>query len=605
MRLARATIRGDRAAYESATAELRATIEAAASFVIQAALTAVLTPAAGAIFRASSGARAAMMTARITRWAEAVSVNTVSSIGANVILHNDYSLAMLKADLLNNLGGTLGADAVGKMLGPVAAGLAERLGKKCSDEILAFAKTVGNVEGGAWAQGLEGDLTLQNVAKTHLMGKGSEAITSATASALGLPPAYHQEITYGEHVPSEPSGAPTGTAEPASVPSGEPAPPSAADTAARPKPGEPGEPGAEAAMPGAATASGGETALPSPRADTVPERMRRPAANDNVPAPDAPAANDNVPAPDAPGSESAPPEPAGQTPQEGPSGTPTGGKDPGGSPSTVGSEPAYSRNRGQRPEGVSATLQDVLPEMRASSSVADRYTARLIETGWLYVQYIEDLPRVANHANECAAREVDPRTHSILELPPGSAADTVIVGEHDTGVTISDRHILIRRGLPPEQVAETLRHEANHALRDMGHSGSKERYRAEFDAYWMDGSFDHLPNRDARARAIRDHVLDSYPEIEANMAVDPALADTVRDYRRPEGNVKNSPTWSIVERVLGSGEPGRQLRALQAIERADPDERRELRSSHQFLELLSGNLTPADLAMARRLLDGA
>ena len=84
---------------------------------------------------------------------------------------SDYSLAMLKEDLLGGLGGSLGSAAVGKMLGPVAKGLAERLGPKCSPEILAFAKTVGhetmglattagNIEGAALIQGQEGDLAL-------------------------------------------------------------------------------------------------------------------------------------------------------------------------------------------------------------------------------------------------------------------------------------------------------------------------------------------------------------------------------------------------------------------------------------------------------------
>ena len=59
MHFARATIRGDRAGYEKATAELRATFQAIASFVLQAVLTAVLTPAAAALFRGISAAAAA------------------------------------------------------------------------------------------------------------------------------------------------------------------------------------------------------------------------------------------------------------------------------------------------------------------------------------------------------------------------------------------------------------------------------------------------------------------------------------------------------------------------------------------------------------------
>lgn len=193
MRLARATIRGDRAAYEKATAELRAMFEMAAAFVLQAAISALLTPAAGALLEAMElGAdvvEASVMTARVAKFAASTSVNIASTVGANLAVYgNDYSVAMLKADLLGGLGASFGSEAVEKMLGPVSKGLIERLGPKCSAEIIALAKTAGGIEGGAWAQGSAGDLSLQNIVKTHLMGKAAGAITEATSSAFGLTP---------------------------------------------------------------------------------------------------------------------------------------------------------------------------------------------------------------------------------------------------------------------------------------------------------------------------------------------------------------------------------------------------------------------------------
>lgn len=193
MRLARATIRGDRAAYEKATAELRAMFEMAAAFVLQAAISALLTPAAGALLEAMElGAdvvEASVMTARVAKFAASTSVNIASTVGANLAVYgNNYSVAMLKADLLGGLGASFGSEAVEKMLGPVSKGLIERLGPKCSAEIIALAKTAGSIEGGAWAQGSAGDLSLQNIVKTHLMGKAAGAITEATSSAVGLTP---------------------------------------------------------------------------------------------------------------------------------------------------------------------------------------------------------------------------------------------------------------------------------------------------------------------------------------------------------------------------------------------------------------------------------
>ncbi|MBW4518355.1 MAG: hypothetical protein KME16_01300 [Scytolyngbya sp. HA4215-MV1] len=203
MRLARHTIRGDRAAYEKATAELRETFQAIAAFAIQAALTALLTPAAGALFKGAMAARG-VMAARMLSFVETVSVNAVTSVGGNLMVYgSDYSLGMLKADLLGGLGGHIGSSAVEKMLGPVAKGLAQRLGSKCSAEIVAFAKGIGNIEGGAWAQGTEGDLSLQNIVKTHMMGKGSDVITKGVGSISGLAP--HAPVPVpgsGESVPS-------------------------------------------------------------------------------------------------------------------------------------------------------------------------------------------------------------------------------------------------------------------------------------------------------------------------------------------------------------------------------------------------------------------
>ena len=80
MHFARATIRGDRAGYEKATAELRATFQAIASFVLQAVLTAVLSPAAAALFRGISAAAAAT---RYGIWLKNTVVSMSSAIAAN------------------------------------------------------------------------------------------------------------------------------------------------------------------------------------------------------------------------------------------------------------------------------------------------------------------------------------------------------------------------------------------------------------------------------------------------------------------------------------------------------------------------------------------
>jgi hypothetical protein len=199
IRLARATIRGDRAAYEKATAELRATFELVASLVLQAALTAVLGPVAELAILGEVTEEAAVLV-RVAAFARDTSVGVASTIGANAIVYgSDYSVEMLKRDLAMGYTGALGGKVAEKLVGPVAAGLAERLGTKCPQEIIALAGTVGSMEASAAAEGesLTDDLNLQGVMKNHLMGKAAHGITKIASKGF-RPGAAPRPETVGE-----------------------------------------------------------------------------------------------------------------------------------------------------------------------------------------------------------------------------------------------------------------------------------------------------------------------------------------------------------------------------------------------------------------------
>ena len=191
MRLARATIRGDRERYEKATAALRATFEMVASFVIQAALTAVLGPVAEAVFAAAGIAETVEAAATMTRlvtWARETGVGIAATVGSNAIVHgDDYSLDMFKHDVLGGLGGAVGQAAAEKFLGPIATGIARRLGTECPPGIVRVAGTYGNITGAALATDEEVNLSMRNVVQTHLMAKGGEMITGAVKTRLDLP----------------------------------------------------------------------------------------------------------------------------------------------------------------------------------------------------------------------------------------------------------------------------------------------------------------------------------------------------------------------------------------------------------------------------------
>jgi hypothetical protein len=292
MRLARHVIRGDRAAYEEATAALRATFEAIASFVLQAALTAVLTPAAAALFRVAKGAEAALLLNRVRQFAATVTAGTAATIGTTVVVTGDYSLAQLKNDLLSGMAGPLGAGGVNKllaseMLGPVARGLVDRLGPKASAELREFAKNFGSMEASAAATGesLTDNLSLQNLLWEQLKAKGGEHITAGTTRVLGLDapapvPQTGKEGAGGEAttapVPEQASAQPpAGTTEPMSgaahVPLAEGAP--AGPPAMLPKqfPAAGTESPAAAAVPSAPESA--TPAVPAGGAPPIPEEI--------------------------------------------------------------------------------------------------------------------------------------------------------------------------------------------------------------------------------------------------------------------------------------------------------------------------------------------
>jgi hypothetical protein len=210
MRLARATIRGDREAYEKATAELRATFEAVAAFALQAALTAVIGPLAEVLLIGKL-AQGASLALRIAKGAQVAAVSTASTIGANLAVYGpDYSLEMLRADLLGGMGGALGPAAVEKLLGPFARSMVKQMGTRVNKQILALsqsaagkevialgqwagqegmelAKTYAGMQTGALAQtGEFADAGLGTVIEERVKGAAGDTITGGVQKRLGI-----------------------------------------------------------------------------------------------------------------------------------------------------------------------------------------------------------------------------------------------------------------------------------------------------------------------------------------------------------------------------------------------------------------------------------
>ena len=180
MRLWRATIRGDRAGYEKANAELRATFEAVAAFALQVALTALLTPAAAAILRVAEGAEAAVLAARAVKLARGLIVNTVSTVAANAAVQDHYGLASLEHDLVGGLGSVIGSGSVGKLSGLLGNRFVTSLAGR---EAISAASTLAGIEATAALEGrsLTADLSVRNFLLTHGQGKIAHAVTEAVS----------------------------------------------------------------------------------------------------------------------------------------------------------------------------------------------------------------------------------------------------------------------------------------------------------------------------------------------------------------------------------------------------------------------------------------
>jgi hypothetical protein len=196
------------------------------------------------------------------------------------------------------------------------------------------------------------------------------------------------------------------------------------------------------------------------------------------------------------------------------------------------------------------------------------------------------------------AQGIDPVTHVVVDVPNHG---TFTIERGALGHELGRGFVLVSQNMTPEQVRQTLRHEINHALRGAAAPGSIEEYRDEFDASWMDGSFDHLkPAR--RAIEIRKYVLEQYEALGKAFVDDPDFAKNVKDYTRPLGNTHNSVAWRDAEIELTSGNPNREQQVLTDLAAAPAHERAILAADENFIKMLQQHASPEFVAQVRKVL---
>jgi len=196
----------------------------------------------------------------------------------------------------------------------------------------------------------------------------------------------------------------------------------------------------------------------------------------------------------------------------------------------------------------SAEVADSLVDLNGSSVAINQNTADAILNGDVTIHTIED------------------RIVSILDADGNGVPESFYVDVNGDGV-IDDEIPIGTYGYNPigtteiyvfgeniygdpnfeQEVQNTIIHETNHALNpppkpyvDLTPAERIEfQYETEFRAFWVDGTFEAVPEAD-RAAVINQFLIDNYPDIEREYENNSDFMDIVDNTTEPTGNLDNS-----------------------------------------------------------------
>jgi len=247
-------------------------------------------------------------------------------------------------------------------------------------------------------------------------------------------------------------------------------------------------------------------------------------------------------------------------------------------------------------------INDALVLLRNSLSLLDRNTAELIDGGQIKAHYIEDCAKDPKSDEVLAGAKLDKAQFSVLIHPDTS--EKMIVQLNAVGF----RHgssIFVKRSAGLATTKSTLVHENNHALRPSSIGDAKadsfDRYKDEFQAYWVDPDFSGEADAGKRAQTIKDHILSDYPLLKKAYDSDATFKDKVDKHTRPDGNVINSARWAAIEKAL-DGPAADVPTVMSSIKAMSKEERGVVSSDPNFIALLTNHLSADDLAKAKALL---
>ena len=248
-------------------------------------------------------------------------------------------------------------------------------------------------------------------------------------------------------------------------------------------------------------------------------------------------------------------------------------------------------------------VQDALAELRASDVLIDKNTAEAIDAGAMSVRYLDEVPEDPDSDDLLDGWGYDKTQYVVKVCPNG---EQLVIQRNAEGTAHSEcgtSWLFVSRTVSVARMREVLVHETNHAMRlDEGSHGSAEsieRYKDEFQAYWV-AEFRDVADLDDRARQIREHILRDYPALRSRYDSDDDFKAEVDAHTRPDGNVINSSRWRRVqEAAAGMGTDEEAIFA--ALGEMSEEEKTEARNSTEFMQLLRDELSGSELDRALAL----
>ena len=186
------------------------------------------------------------------------------------------------------------------------------------------------------------------------------------------------------------------------------------------------------------------------------------------------------------------------------------------------------------PEG---RIREAAAQLSQSDEAIDRNTVQQLVQGRIHAYYFEDLTQPANINAIITAAGFNPALYTIYEHPVSHTNMLVQKNAQGFRPYSHPTDIFGYRSLSLERWKELLVHETNHAVNAVP-STPFEKFKDEFRAYWVT-EFRGIANLDERARLIREHILQGYPEIKSAYDSDPTVRTAINGHTRPDGDQTN------------------------------------------------------------------